>query len=180
MWCRLCTIVDMEITITVAGILLIIIGSAGSILPALPGPPIAYSGLLLLLLKEGTKSKMAEDNFIWLIALGVLTLFITLIDYYMPIWGTKKFGGTKAGSRGSTLGLIIAVILTFFTSGLAAILIIIGPFAGAYLGEKRAGQSSQIALQSAKGSFMGFIAGTAMKALTVLAIALYFVSVILG
>ena len=97
----------------------------------------------------------------------------------MPIWGTKKFGGTKAGSRGSTVGLIVAVVLTFFTSGLAVILIIVGPFVGAYLGEKQSGQTSQVALQSAKGSFLGFVAGTLMKVVTVIAIAFYFASVLL-
>lgn len=168
----------MEIAIVITGILLIIIGFVGSILPALPGPPLAYGALLLLLIQEGTKSEMARNNFTWLIILGGFTLFITIIDYYMPIWGTKKFGGTKAGSRGSTVGLIVAVVLTFFTSGLAVILIIVGPFVGAYLGEKKSGQTSQVALQSAKGSFLGFVAGTLMKVLTVLAIALYFASVL--
>ncbi|MDB4161637.1 DUF456 domain-containing protein [Bacteroidia bacterium] len=169
----------MEIAVIILGILLIIIGFVGSILPALPGPPLAYGSLLLLLIHESTKTEMAENNFLWLIILGGFTLFITIIDYYMPIWGTKKFGGTKAGSRGSTLGLIVAVVLTFFTSGLAVILIIVGPFAGAYLGEKQSGQTSQVALQSAKGSFLGFIAGTLMKVITVTAIALYFAFVLL-
>ena len=117
---------------------------------------------------------MEANDFIWLITLGVITAFITAIDYYMPIWGTKKFGGTKAGSRGSTIGLVVAVILTFMTSGLGAILIIAGPFVGAYIGEKQAGQTPQVALQSAKGSFLGFIAGTFMKVVMVVARGIYF------
>jgi len=164
----------MEIAIVIIGILAIIMGLVGSILPALPGPPVAYGGLLLLLLNETAKLSMVGNSYIWLITLGIITLFITVIDYYMPIWGTKKFGGTKAGSRGSTIGLIVAVILTFFTSGLAVILIIVGPFAGAYIGERSAGQNAQVALKSAKGSFLGFIAGTFMKVAVVLAIAIYF------
>ncbi len=169
----------MDIAIISTGILLIIIGFVGSILPALPGPPLAYGALLLLLIQEGTKYEMAKNNFMWLIILGGFTLFITIIDYSMPIWGAKKFGGTKAGSRGSTVGLIVAIALTCFTSGLAVTLIIIGPFVGAYLGEKQSGQTSQVALKSAKGSFLGFVAGTAMKVVTVLAIALYFASLLL-
>lgn len=169
----------MEIAIIILGILFILIGFAGSILPALPGPPLAFGGVLLLLLQENYKAEMAANNYTWLIILGIITLFITIVDYYMPIWGTKKFGGTKAGSRGSTIGLIVAVILTFFTSGLGAILIIAGPFVGAYLGEKQAGQTPQVALQSAKGSFLGFIAGTFMKVVMVIGIAIYFASVVL-
>ena len=80
----------------------------------------------------------------------------------------------KQGSRGSTIGLVVAVILTFMTSGLGAILIIAGPFVGAYIGEKQAGQTPQVALQSAKGSFLGFIAGTFMKVVMVVAIGIYF------
>ncbi len=169
----------MEIAIIIVGILFLIVGFAGSILPALPGPPLAYGSLLLLLLLEESKAEMAMNSFIWLIALGVITLFITVIDYYMPIWGTKKFGGTKAGSRGSTVGLLVAVVLTFVTSGLGAILIIAGPFVGAYIGEKQAGQSPQVALQSAKGSFLGFIAGTFMKVVMVIIIAIYFLVILL-
>ena len=168
----------MEIAIIILGILFIIIGFAGSILPALPGPPLAYASLLLLLINESSHAVLESNNYIWLIVLGIVTLFITVIDYYMPIWGTKKFGGTKAGSRGSTIGLIVAVILTFFTSGLAVILIIVGPVAGAYIGEKRAGQTPQVALQSAKGSFLGFIAGTFMKVVTVIVIGIYFAAVL--
>ena len=104
----------MEIAIIVVGILLIIIGFAGSILPALPGPPLAYGALLLLLISADPRAEMANNNYIWLIAFGIITAIITAVDYLMPIWGTKKFGGTKAGSRGSTIGLVVGALLAFF------------------------------------------------------------------
>ncbi|PCJ64539.1 MAG: hypothetical protein COA58_12415 [Bacteroidetes bacterium] len=169
----------MELAIVIVGIILIIVGFAGSILPALPGPPLAYGGLLLLLFNDIHKQTIASGSYFWLIALGIITLFITIVDYYMPIWGTKKFGGTKAGSKGSTIGLIVAVILTFFTSGLGAILILAGPFVGAYIGEKQSGQPNNIALRSAIGSFLGFIAGTFMKIIIVLIIAAYFTYILI-
>lgn len=169
----------MEIAIIVVGVILIIIGFAGSILPALPGPPLAYGALLLLLISSDPRAEMANNNYIWLIALGIITAIITAVDYLMPIWGTKKFGGTKAGSRGSTIGLVIGALLAFFTAGIGAIAILLGPAVGAYLGEKNAGQTNQVAIQSAKGSFLGFIAGTAMKVFMVIAIAVYFAVVLL-
>lgn len=169
----------MDIAIIIIAILCILIGLIGSILPALPGPSLAYGGLLILLLGENSGAALAQNGYLWLIILGFITLFISIADYYMPIWGTKKFGGTKAGARGSTIGLIVAVILTFISAGFAVILIIAGPFIGAYIGEKQAGQSSQIALQSAKGSFLGFIAGTFMKIVVVLLIAIYCAIVLL-
>lgn len=169
----------MEIAIIVVGVILIIIGFAGSILPALPGPPLAYGALLLLLISSDPRAEMANNNYIWLIALGIITAIITAVDYLMPIWGTKKFGGTKAGSRGSTIGLVIGALLAFFTAGIGAIAILLGPAVGAYIGEKNAGQTNQVAIQSAKGSFLGFIAGTAMKVFMVIAIAVYFAVVLL-
>jgi len=168
----------MEIAIIVVGAILIIIGFVGSILPALPGPPLAYGSLLLLLLHTAATESMAANSYTWLIIFGIVTLFITVIDYYMPIWGTKKFGGTPAGSRGSTIGLIVAALLTFFTAGFGAITILLGPLVGAYLGEKNAGQTHELAMQSAKGSFLGFIAGTFMKVAVVTAIAVYFIALL--
>ena len=169
----------MEITVIVIGVILLIIGLLGSILPALPGPPLAYGALLLLFLSPQPKAELAANNYVWLIALGVITVIITAVDYIMPIWGTKKFGGTKAGSRGSTIGLVIGALLAFFTAGIGAIAILLGPAVGAYLGEKNAGQTNQVAMQSAKGSFLGFIAGTAMKVFIVIAIAIYFAAVLI-
>ena len=164
----------MEIALIILGIIFLLVGLIGSILPALPGPPLAFGGVLLLLLVDSAQIEMANNSYTWLIILGIITLLITVLDYFMPIWGAKKFGGTKAGTRGSTIGLIVAVILTFITSGLGALLILAGPFVGAYLGEKNAGQTKEVALRSAKGSFLGFMAGTFMKVTVVLAIAVYF------
>ncbi len=169
----------MEIALIVLGIVLIIAGIAGSILPALPGPPIAYAALFLFFFIPDYRLEMANNNFVWLIVLGLITAFITIVDYYMPIWGTKKFGGTPAGSRGSTVGLIVGAILTFLIPGVGAIALLIGPAVGAYLGEKNAGQNNTTAIQSAKGSFLGFIAGTFMKVVVVIVIAIYFAVVIL-
>jgi len=169
----------MEIAVIVIGVILIIIGLVGSILPALPGPPLAYGALLLLFFSPAAKAAYFANNYIWLIALGIITAIITAVDYLMPIWGTKKFGGTKAGSRGSTIGLVIGALLAFFTAGIGAIAILLGPAVGAYIGEKQAGQTNQVAIQSAKGSFLGFIAGTAMKVFIVIAIAIYFAVVLM-
>ena len=169
----------MEIALIVLGIVLIIVGITGSILPALPGPPITFAALLLFFFMPKYQVVMADNNYIWLIVLGIITIFITLVDYYMPIWGTKKFGGSPAGSKGSTIGLIIGALLTFIIPGVGAIALLLGPAVGAYLGEKNAGQDNETAIQSAKGSFLGFIAGTFMKVVVVLVIAIYFATVLL-
>ena len=75
----------------------------------------------------------------------------------MPAYGVKKLGGSKYGIWGSTIGLFVGL---FFFPPLG---IIIGVIAGAFIGEIIKGQSTQTALASATGSFLGFLFGTLLK-----------------
>jgi uncharacterized protein len=135
----------------IVGIILVIVGIAGSLLPLLPGPPIAYLGLLLQQLRP---EKPFTGTFLWIWA-GIVVVSLVL-DYLIPIWGTKKFGGTKYGAWGCTLGFLAA----FWMGPLG---IIIGPFVGAFLGEMLAGQNSQRSFKAAVGSFVGFLLGSFLK-----------------
>lgn len=142
----------MDTFLIITGIILLILGIAGCIIPFIPGPPLAYGSLILL---QISKYKPFTEEF--LIAWALLTAAVLLADYYIPIWGTKKFGGTKAGVWGATIGLIIGMFF-FPPFGL-----LIGPFIGAFAGEILNNQDSTKALRSAFGSFIGFVAGTLMK-----------------
>lgn len=145
------------------GVVLTITGIAGCILPFLPGPPLSYIALLTLL-------AINENEFstrflgIWL----TLTIAVTLLDYYVPIWGTKKFGGSSKGIWGATIGLIAGL---FFFPPLG---LIVGPFIGAFIGELIAGKDTPAALRSGFGSFIGFLAGTIMKLTVSIIMAFYF------
>nr|WP_294908446.1 DUF456 domain-containing protein [uncultured Lacibacter sp.] len=152
----------MEWLIITAGILLVIIGMLGSILPLIPGPPIAYGGLLLQQLREDTPFSMG-----FMIFWAVIMLASMILDYFIPIWGTKKFGGTKYGVWGCTLGFIAAFWLGPWG-------VIIGPFVGAFIGEMIAQNNSTIALRAAIGSFAGFLAGSFLK-LVICCFMLYYV-----
>jgi len=92
----------MEWIWIIPGIILIIGGIAGSILPLLPGPPVAYAGLLIQQLRT---DKPFTTNFL-LIWAGIVVIILVL-DYLVPIWGTRRFGGTKYGVWGCTLGLFL-------------------------------------------------------------------------
>lgn len=155
----------MDTLLIILGILLLIVGLVGCILPMLPGPPLAYCALLLL---QFTSKAPFEAKF--LIFWAAITIAVTLLDYWVPIYGTKKLGGTKQGVWGATIGLLAGL---FFFPPLG---LIIGPFAGAFIGELVAGQSSDRAMKSAIGSFLGFLAGTLMKLVVTVFMIYYFIA----
>jgi len=142
----------MDIFLIVTGIILLLAGIAGCILPFLPGPPLAYGSLILLQL-----SSLQPFSEKFLVIWAIVTTAVVLADYYIPVWGTKKFGGTKGGVWGATIGLIIGM---FFFPPLG---LIVGPFIGAFAGEIINNQDRNKAFRSALGSFIGFVAGTLMK-----------------
>lgn len=150
------------------GTLLTIAGIVGCIIPLIPGPPLSYAALLLL---HFTLNEPFSNRFlaVWLL----LTIFVTLLDYYVPIWGTKKFGGSRSGIWGSTIGLIIGL---FFFPPFG---IIVGPFIGAVAGELLVRKDMSDALRSGFGSFLGFIAGTIMKLTVSVIMGFYFFKTII-
>ncbi len=99
----------MDILLITISAFLIIIGIIGSIVPIIPGPPIAYSGLLLV---HFTSKHPFTIEF--LIIFGILAILSAVIDNVLPIYATKKFNGSKKGVWGSAIGLIIG--LFFFPS----------------------------------------------------------------
>ena len=134
------------------GIILMISGLLGCILPILPGPPLSYLGLLLL---HFTSRYDFSGEF--LILWGLITAFVYGLDYIIPAWGTKKFGGSKRGVWGSIIGMVVGFFI------FPPIGIIIGPFVGAIVGEFTAGKDSAAAFKSGIGSFIGFFLGTIIK-----------------
>ena len=91
----------------ILGIILMILGIIGCLVPVLPGPPLSFLGLILLHLLTVRSFLQVQ----LLITLGVIAVVVTILDYIVPVWGTKKFGGSKYGTRGATVGLIIGLFL---------------------------------------------------------------------
>lgn len=138
-------------------------GIIGSIVPLVPGPPLSYVGLLVLQLREESPFSV-KFMLIWL----AVVVIVAMLDYAVPLYGTKKFGGSKYGVWGCAVGLIAG--LWFGPIG-----IIIGPFLGAFMGELLANNQSEKALWAAVGSFVGFAFSTLLKLVTCLVMAWYFV-----
>lgn len=138
----------MEIVLLLLGMILCVVGIMGSFLPVLPGLPISWLGLLVFYFIPGI-----EMNYWFLGITLVVTIFLYVLSYLIPAEGTKRFGGSRAGAIGTTVGLIVGL---FFPFG-----ILIGPFLGAFVGEVFFNRTnSKTALRAAFGSFLGFLAGT--------------------
>lgn len=142
----------MDIILVIISALCIVLGLLGSLLPILPGPPLSWLGLLILHL---TKSVQLSTTL--LVVTGIIAIFIFVLDYIIPAVGTKKFGGSRKGMIGTSLGLVIG-ILSPIPGG-----IIIGPFLGAFIGEMLNKNDSKLAFKAAIGSFLGFLASTFIK-----------------
>ena len=144
----------MEILLAVGGILLIIIGFIGSALPVLPGPPLAWVGYLMLKWTPYVSDNESYETALWIMLFFVI--LVTVLDYVVPVWGTKKWGGSKAGMWGATIGLVAGLFG-------GPIGIIIGPFLGAVIGELISGKAQKEAFRAGWGSFLGFLLGVGMK-----------------
>lgn len=144
----------MDIVLLIVGFVLILTGILGSFLPVLPGPPISWLGLLMLILTK------AVPNDWWFLGITlVVALIVFAMDYLIPVMGTQKFGGSRAGMIGTTVGLLFAIIFPI----LGIFGIIIWPFVGAFIGELLNKADHQSALKAAFGSFIGFLTGTFLK-----------------
>lgn len=141
----------LEYFLLALGITLIIIGLIGCIIPVIPGPPLSFLGMLSL---EYTRWGNFDSDTLW--TFGLIAIVVTVLDYVVPIWGTKKFGGSRAGIWGASIGLIIG--LFFGPLG-----IILGPFIGAFVGELTQNTATNKALIAALGSFVGILMGVILK-----------------
>jgi len=156
----------MDIFLIISGSLLMILGIAGCLLPILPGPPLSFLGLIAI---HFTSKIDFSSKF--LISWGIIVILVAILDYVIPIWGTKFFGGSKYGVWGSMIGLLAGLFIP-------PIGIIVGPFIGAVAGEMLAG-NKQNALKAGFGSFIGFIAGTVVKMLVSLIMLYYFIAALI-
>lgn len=159
----------MSWLLIIIAIVLLLVGVVGAIVPGIAGPPFSFAGLLVFSFIDGINYPTQ-----FLVIMGIIGAVVFILDYVVPVWGTKTLGGTKAGTRGSTIGLILGLLLTIiFPVGFIAILL--GPFIGAYIGERTSGTDDHLAWRSAFGSFVGFLFGTFLKLVYAVACIYFFV-----
>ena len=118
----------MNIVLLIIAFVLMLIGVIGCIVPGLPGTPIAYAGLWI-----AQATDQVDFSWQFLLIWGIVVIVISVLDYVVPAWGTKQFGGSKWGVWGSTIGVFIGL---FF----GALGVIFGPLVGAIIGELISGK----------------------------------------
>ena len=153
MWLGYGGYLGMELILVILGFALLIIGIIGAIVPVLPGPPLSFIGMLLVQW-SGFGSFSPSFIIIW----AGIVVVITILDFVLPSFMTKRFGGSRAARVGSFLGLLVGLFL-FPPWGM-----IIGPFLGAYTGELLSNQANGVkAFKVALGAFFAFIVGSGAK-----------------
>lgn len=143
---------DTSFILYALAFLLVATGIAGLILPAIPGLPLMYGGLLLAAGANGFE----RIGWVPLLALGILTAISLLVDVLATVAGARRVGASRLALAGSAVGTLAG--LFFMPLGL-----FVGPFAGALAGEylhgRRLGQAARVGL----GTWLGIVLGIAIK-----------------
>jgi len=153
----------MEILLWTAAVVLVVVGVAGTVLPLLPGVPVVFAGLLL----AAWIGHFAHVGWPVLLVLGVLTVLSLIVDAAAASLGAKRAGAGRGASIGAAIGTLVGL---FF--GLPGLLL--GPFAGAALGQFLARRSLTEAGRAGIGAWLGFLLGSLAKLTLALLMVLIF------
>lgn len=142
----------MELVLLIIAGIFMILGILGSFLPVLPGVPLSWIGLLIFYLIPGV-----GINYVFLGITLAVALLIYVLNLVIPAMGTKRFGGSRKGMIGATVGLIIGIFAPI------PFAILIFPFVGAFIGEILNKSDTKTAGKAAFGSFVGLLASSFME-----------------
>ncbi len=157
----------LTICLLILAVVLTLVGVAGAILPALPGPPFSLAGLIIVYF-----ALPGSVSLTLLIVMGILTIVAAALDYLAPIILTRVGGGSKEAMLFTTLGLVVG--LFFMPLGL-----ILGPLVGAFVGEYSHSAQLGKALWVAFISFLSFLFTTVIKLILAAMMTYYIILAIL-
>lgn len=143
---------DISLAFYILGGLLMLVGIIGIVLPALPGVPLMFAGMLMVAW-AGDFSLLGPGM---LVVLGVLTLLSVLLDVLAGLIGAQRVGASRLALAGAAIGTVVGL---FF--GLIGV--VFGPFIGAFLGELAYSRKSTLATRVGVGTWIGLLLGTIAK-----------------
>lgn len=147
------------IILKIIAILLAVLSIVGSIVPALPGPPLGWVAMLLAYICKGTDVAGNTMSLTLLLVWLAITVAVTIIDNVVPAMLTRATGGHKAASWGAVLGLVVGIF--FSPVGMIG-----GCLLGAFLGELLIADSGVWkSFKASLGAFLGFLCGMVLKLL---------------
>lgn len=155
-----------EIIALMLGIIVIIAGFIGCIVPVIPGPLLSFVSLILISIAGGFEI----FNPVVLIILGIAAGLAQFLDNLFPVLASKKAGAGKAGIWGSVIGMIVGMI--FFPP----LGVIIGAFLGALAGELIFNRDNDEPFKAALGVFKGTLFGILLKLTVCGLITAFFIS----
>jgi len=151
----------INILFIVLGTICIILAYVGCVVPAIPGPLLAFASLLCLL---PTTNPVGTTS---LIVGGLIMVFASVLDYMVPAISAKRFKCSKAGVWGCTIGSILGMFVM-------PIGLFLGPFLGAIIGELISGKLNCSALKGGFGALLGVLLGMLIKMVACSIIAIMF------
>ncbi len=142
----------MAILLYALGVVSLIVGLAGVVLPAVPGSALLVLGAVLVAWAEDFTRISG-----WAVAAcAALGLAIWAVDLVASLLGAKAFGASRWAVVGGAVGLLVGLFL-----GLPGI--VLGPAVGALAFEYARDSNFERALRAGVGTFVGFVLGTAAK-----------------
>ena len=136
----------------ILSVMLVGVGLAGILLPALPGTPLVFGGLLLAAWADGFQNVGVGT----VIVLAVLTALAFCVDFISSSLGARGAGASRGAVVGVALGTMIGIFFGF--AG-----IILGPFLGATIGEFVARRNLARAGRAGVATWIGFMLGIGVK-----------------
>ena len=143
---------DISLAFYILGGLLLLVGIVGIVLPALPGVPLMFAGMLMVAW-AGNFSLLGPGM---LVVLGVLTLLSVFLDLLAGLIGAQRVGASRLALIGAAIGTVVGL---FF--GLIGV--VLGAFIGAFLGELAYSRKSTLATRVGIGTWIGLLLGTIAK-----------------
>lgn len=137
----------------IVGSILILLGLLGSVLPVLPGPALSFIGLFLVALVQNFSPPLTPTLMIIML---IISIAVTVMDYFIPLIGAKKYGTSKWGIYGSIVGMVIGAFFTPWG-------MLLGALIGAVLVEWMVSRKEKQALKAGWGIFIGSLLGTILK-----------------
>ncbi len=142
----------VDILLWTTAVAFIVVGVAGTIVPALPGIPMIFIGAWIIAYIDDYN----EITWMALVVLGILTVIGFAVDWVAQTMGAQKAGASKYGLAGSLVGTILGLFMGIFG-------ILFMPLIGAFIGEYIAQRDLRVATNVGWATWLGMLAGTAIK-----------------